>query len=102
MKFDQIESWRIGLPEISGAVNNLAITGIQNGFDKAFYTILDSHLTTLIAGFFLYAYGTGAVRGFAVTLNVGILANLYTALFVSRAIFDTALKLNPRAERLSI
>ncbi|PYS95715.1 MAG: protein translocase subunit SecD [Acidobacteria bacterium] len=75
---------------------------IQNGFEKAFYTILDSHLTTLIAGFFLYAYGTGAVRGFAVTLNVGILANLYTALFVSRAIFDTALKVNPRAERLSI
>jgi len=75
---------------------------IQAGFDRAFNTIIDSHCTTLIAGFFLYAYGTGPVRGFAVTLNVGIIANLWTALFVSRAIFDTELTLRPRAETLSI
>jgi preprotein translocase subunit SecD len=75
---------------------------IQAGFDRAFNTIIDSHCTTLIAGFFLYAYGTGAVKGFAVTLSVGIVANLFTALIVSRAIFDTELTLNPRAETLSI
>ena len=75
---------------------------VQAGFDRAFNTIIDSHCTTLIAGFFLYAYGTGPVKGFAVTLNVGIVANLFTALIVSRAIFDTELTLNPRAEKLSI
>jgi preprotein translocase subunit SecD len=75
---------------------------IQAGFDRAFNTIIDSHVTTLTAGFFLYAYGTGPVRGFAVTLNVGIIANLFTALFVSRAIFDSELALRPRAETLSI
>ncbi len=75
---------------------------IHAGFDKALSTIVDSNLTTLIAGIFLYAYGTGPVRGFAVTLNVGILANLFTAVFVSRAIFDAALTLNPKIERLSI
>jgi preprotein translocase subunit SecD len=75
---------------------------IHAGFDKALSTIVDSNLTTLIAGIFLYAYGTGPVRGFAVTLNVGIMANLFTAVFVSRAIFDAVLTLNPRVERLSI
>ncbi|MFQ5877411.1 MAG: protein translocase subunit SecD [Acidobacteriota bacterium] len=75
---------------------------IHAGFQRAQTTILDSNLTTLIAGIFLYAYGTGPVKGFAVTLNVGILANLFTAIFVSRSIFDAALTLNPRAGRLSI
>jgi preprotein translocase subunit SecD len=75
---------------------------IHAGFDKAITTIVDSNLTTLIAGLFLYAYGTGPVKGFAVTLNVGILANLFTAVFLSRALFDSVLALNPRIERLSI
>jgi len=75
---------------------------IAAGFERAFNTIIDSHCTTLIAGIFLYGYGTGPVRGFAVTLSVGILANLFTSLFVSRAIFDAALTLQPQAERLSI
>ncbi len=75
---------------------------VQAGFEKALSTIVDSNLTTLIAGIFLYAYGTGPVRGFAVTLNVGILANLLTAVFVSRAMFDAVLAFNPKLERLSI
>jgi preprotein translocase subunit SecD len=75
---------------------------VPAGFERAFNTIIDSHCTLLIAGFFLYAYGSGAVKGFAVTLNVGIVANLFTALIVSRAIFDAELTLNPRAETLSI
>ena len=72
------------------------------GFQKALTTIIDSNLTTLIPAFFLYAKGTGPVKGFALTLSVGILANLFTAVFVSRALFDALLTLRPRMERLSI
>lgn len=75
---------------------------VHTGFGKALSTIVDSNLTTLIAGLFLYAYGTGPVRGFAVTLNVGILANIFTAVFASRTLFDTVLTLHPRIEKLSI
>jgi preprotein translocase subunit SecD len=75
---------------------------VNTGFEKAFTAIIDSNLTTLIAGIFLYAYGTGPVKGFAVTLNVGIMANLFTAVFVSRVMFDALLTLRPRLERLSI
>ncbi|HUD73089.1 MAG TPA: protein translocase subunit SecD [Dongiaceae bacterium] len=75
---------------------------INLGFERAFATIIDSHCTTLIAGFALLSFGTGPVKGFAVTLSVGIVANLFTSLFMSRALFDTLLWLNPRTERLSI
>ena len=75
---------------------------ISAGFGKALSTIVDSNLTTFIAGLCLYNFGTGPVRGFAVTLNVGIMANLFTAIFVSRSIFDAALTLRPRISRLSI
>jgi preprotein translocase subunit SecD len=56
----------------------------------------------LIAGLALLGFGTGPVKGFAVTLSVGIIANLITALFMSRALFDTLLTIRPRLERLSI
>jgi len=72
------------------------------GFQKALTTIIDSNLTTIIPAFFLYAKGTGPVKGFALTLSVGILANLFTAVFVSRALFDALLTLRPRMDRLSI
>lgn len=72
------------------------------GFERAFATIIDSHCTTLIAGLALLSFGTGPVKGFAVTLSVGIVANLFTSLYMSRALFDTLLWINPRAERLSI
>ncbi|MEJ2744914.1 MAG: protein translocase subunit SecD, partial [bacterium] len=62
---------------------------ISNGYAKAFVTILDSNLTTLIAGLILYWIGTGPVRGFAVTLSIGIITSMWTALFVTRAIFDS-------------
>jgi SecD/SecF fusion protein len=62
---------------------------IANGYTKAFVTILDSNLTTLIAGLILYWIGTGPVRGFAVTLSIGIITSMWTALFVTRAIFDS-------------
>ena len=75
---------------------------IQAGFQKALATIIDSHLTTLIAAFALLGFGTGPVKGFAVTLSVGIIANLWTALFMSRALFDALLTLRPRTTQLSI
>jgi preprotein translocase subunit SecD len=75
---------------------------IQAGFQKALSTIIDSNLTTLIAAFALLAFGTGPVKGFAVTLSVGILANLITAVFMSKALFDFLLTLRPRLAQLSI
>jgi len=75
---------------------------IHAGFDRAFATIIDSHVTTLIGGLALLGFGTGPVKGFAVTLIVGIIANLLTALFMSRALFDSLLTANPRMQRLSI
>ncbi len=74
---------------------------IANGYKKAFLTILDANVTTLIAALVLFQFGTGPIRGFALTLTIGILASMFTALFVTRAIFDlwTATK---RIERLSI
>ena len=61
---------------------------IQAGFDRALVTIIDTHVTTVVASAFLFIFGTGPVRGFAVTLVIGLVANLFTAVFVSRAIFD--------------
>ena len=61
---------------------------INNGFARATQTIVDSNLTTVIAAVILYQFGTGPVRGFAVTLTLGILASMFTAIFVSRIFFD--------------
>ncbi|HPC73487.1 MAG TPA: protein translocase subunit SecD [Syntrophales bacterium] len=61
---------------------------IDAGYDKAFLTILDSNVTTLLAAMFLFQFGTGPVKGFAVTLSVGIVASMFTAIFVTRIIFD--------------
>lgn len=63
-------------------------TAVELGFSRATVTILDSNLTTIIAAVILYQFGTGPVRGFAVTLTLGILASMFTAIFVSRAIFE--------------
>lgn len=64
---------------------------VDGGFGKALWTILDANITTLIAAVVLFQFGTGPIRGFAVTLSVGILASLFTAIFVSRLIFDVLL-----------
>lgn len=61
---------------------------VSRGFDRAFVTIFDSHVTTFVSGIALYWYGTGPVKGFAVTLTIGIVVSLFTAVFVTRAIFD--------------
>jgi len=74
---------------------------IDQGYHRAFITIIDSNLTTLIAGVFLYQFGTGPVKGFAVTLCIGILANIFTAVYVTRLIFDF-ITLRPGMKQLSI
>jgi preprotein translocase subunit SecD len=74
---------------------------IDQGYHRAFVTIIDSNVTTLIAGVFLYQFGTGPVRGFAVTLCIGILANIFTAVYITRWIFDY-ITLRPGVKQLSI
>lgn len=67
-------------------------TAVANGYNKAFSAILDSNLTTLIAAFLLFQFGTGPIRGFAVTLTIGLLASMFTAIVVTRAIFEILLE----------
>jgi len=65
---------------------------VANGYDKAFSAILDANATTLIAAFLLFQFGTGPIRGFAVTLTIGLIASLFTAIFVTRVILEVLLK----------
>jgi protein-export membrane protein SecD len=74
---------------------------IQAGFDKAFATILDSHVTTLITAFVLWQFGTGPIKGFATTLSVGLIANMFTALTGTRVVYDIITS-RRHVERLSI
>ena len=64
------------------------LAAVKAGFERATISITDSNLTTIIATIILYQFGTGPIRGFAVTLSLGILASMFTAIFVSRAIFE--------------
>jgi preprotein translocase subunit SecD len=75
---------------------------VDIGFDRAFLTIIDTHVTTIVSAVFLFLFGTGPVRGFAVTLVIGLLANVFTSIYVSRAIFDFHLSRMDRQARLSI
>ena len=77
-------------------------SAVDVGFAKAFRTIIDTHVTTIVSAIFLFVFGTGPIRGFAVTLVVGLLANLFTAIFVSRTIFMWHLNRTARVETLSI
>ncbi len=81
---------------------NSVATAIGLGFDRAFVTIIDTHLTTMISSAILYLNGTGPIRGFAVTLVLGLLINLFSAVFVSRTIFMWVLERNPEAKTVSI
>jgi preprotein translocase subunit SecD len=75
---------------------------VQQGFGHAWITIIDTHVTTIVSAMILFLFGTGPVRGFAVTLAVGLCANLFTAVFVSRVIFDAGLAKRERGAPLSI
>jgi len=73
-----------------------AAAAIQDGFAHAWTTILDTHVTTVVSAVILFFLGTGPVRGFATTLTIGLLANVFTAVFVSRTIFEYLLSKKPR------
>jgi len=74
---------------------------VSNGYDKAFSAIFDSNLTTLIAAGLLFSFGTGPIKGFAVTLSIGLAASMFTAIIVTRTIFDLIL-LNSKFTRLAM
>ncbi|MEZ5363986.1 MAG: protein translocase subunit SecD [Bryobacterales bacterium] len=78
------------------------VGALNAGFGKAILTIIDTNLTTIIAAAFLFLFGSGPVRGFAVTLAIGLIANLFTSVFVSRLIFDLALAGKKQVKTLSI
>jgi preprotein translocase subunit SecD len=77
-------------------------SAVDTGFSRAFGTILDANLTTLIAALFLFQFGTGPIKGFAVTLSIGILASVFTAVFVSRTIYMVLLSGGERVQTLSV
>jgi preprotein translocase subunit SecD len=77
-------------------------SAVDQGFARAWVTIVDTHVTTVVSAAILFLFGTGPVKGFAVTLVFGLLANLFTAVFVSRFIFDWILSRKQRGEALSI
>ena len=76
-----------------------AAASVDQGFAHAWTTIIDTHVTTIVSAAILFLFGTGPVRGFAVTLTFGLLANLFTAVFVSRTIFDAILNRKERGRR---
>ena len=91
--FERIrEEWRSG---------KTIPSSVDLGFNRAFITIIDTHVTTIISSLFLFVFGTGPIRGFAVTLVIGLLVNLFSAVYVSRTIFIWLLS-RKRVESLSI
>jgi preprotein translocase subunit SecD len=78
------------------------VSAVNTGFDKAFATIIDTHVTTMVSILFLFLFGTGPVKGFAVVLFWGLAANLFTAVFVSKFMFDWLLSRSPKRATLSI
>jgi preprotein translocase subunit SecD len=77
-------------------------SAVEAGFDKAFLTIIDTHVTTVVSAFFLFLFGTGPIRGFAITLTIGLIANVFTAIYVSKTIFQYHLATMDRQGELSI
>jgi len=75
---------------------------VDAGFDKAFLTIIDTHVTTVVSAAFLFVFGTGPIRGFSITLVVGLIANVFTAIYVSKTIFQYHLTKMDRQAELSI
>jgi len=84
------------------AAGNPARSAVNKSFDRVFLTLLDTHVTSLIAAAFLFQFGTGPIRGFATTLVIGLLTNLFTSIFVSKTLFEVGLQRRPAQAALSI
>lgn len=78
------------------------VAAVDAGFGKAWWTIVDTHVTTIVSCLFLFLFGTGPVKGFALTLVIGLVANVFTAVFVSKVIFDWELSGRKQVRALSI
>jgi len=78
------------------------VAAVDNGFNKAWWTIVDTHVTTVVSCAFLFLFGEGPVQGFAVTLVIGLIANVFTAVFISRTIFSYELAGRRGMQELSI
>jgi preprotein translocase subunit SecD len=79
-----------------------ALSAVITSFSRVFVTLVDTHLAALISAMFLFLFGTGPVKGFAVTLFIGLVSNMFTAVFVSRTLFEWVLNRHQRAQTLSI
>ena len=77
-------------------------SAVEQGFARAFITIIDTHVTTIVSSLFLFVFGTGPIRGFAVTLVIGLLVNLFSAVYVSKTIFIWLLSRKEKVDSLSI
>jgi preprotein translocase subunit SecD len=77
-------------------------SAVEQGFSRAFITIIDTHVTTIVSSLFLFVFGTGPIRGFAVTLIIGLIVNLFSAVYVSKTIFIWLLSRKEKVESLSI
>lgn len=84
------------------AAGKTVVSAVDQGFSRAWMTIVDTHVTTIVSCAFLFQFGTGPVRGFAVSLLIGLVANVFTAVFVSRVIFDYELAGKKQLTTLSI
>jgi preprotein translocase subunit SecD len=79
-----------------------AVSAVMTGFSRVFVTLVDTHLAALISATFLFLFGTGPVKGFAVTLVIGLVSNMFTAVFVSKTLFELVLARKGRADTISI
>src|SRR5438034_11849242 len=79
-----------------------AVSAVVTSFGRVFITLVDTHLAALISATFLFLFGTGPVKGFAVTLVIGLISNMFTAVFVSRTLFELVLNRKGRVESISI
>jgi len=75
---------------------------INAGFGRVFWTLVDTHVAALISCAFLFQFGTGPIRGFAVTLFIGLISNLFTSIFVSKTLFEMSLSRRQQVATLSI
>src|SRR4051812_39595891 len=79
-----------------------AISSVSTSFSRVFTTLVDTHLAALISATFLFLFGTSSIKGFAVTLVIGLVSNMFTAVFVSRTLFEMVLARKQKAETISI
>ena len=84
------------------ATGKAARAAVNAGFDRVWWTIVDTHVSSLIAAAFLFQFGTSTIRGFATTLTIGLISNVFTAVFVSRTMFELVLSRRRQVQTISI